>query len=310
MSRRSSAPTSGQGQHPQAAPPASPLGEAAAAAASQPLPVPDARTDRGPLEGATRWLPGALQPAGMLLVRWAAMGWERTGSSGCLLLFAAQLNGRGKAHQAIQSGRSIRAAHPAHRQCLDTRAPAWCAGGRGQGGVDGGGAAGAPRLAPAGLVQPGTDLGLLEVGELVSGAQEKEGAWCGGEGQHAARHVPCPGPSMFNALFSRPSPNVPSPSAQSLHHHPPRAAGTCWASCQKRSASSSGAPGCCRCSPRRRQHRRPEPQPVPTGAGADSALRRASWTRWQASLWRTMGWSWPGQAPAPASRQPEMGACT
>ena len=71
MSKRGTAQQSSQGWEEGgtlAEPPASPLQEAAAAAASEPLPVPDTRTSKGALEASTDWLPEALQPAGMLLV--------------------------------------------------------------------------------------------------------------------------------------------------------------------------------------------------------------------------------------------------
>lgn len=70
MSYRSARTQLGPQEGMVAEPPASPLQEAAAAAATAPFPaVPDVRTDRRALEQDTSWLPSALQPAGMVVVR-------------------------------------------------------------------------------------------------------------------------------------------------------------------------------------------------------------------------------------------------
>jgi hypothetical protein len=59
-----------------ASPPSpAPLDAAAAAATSKPLPIPQPDTSRATLEGATSWLPPALQPVGMLAVGLAKAAW-------------------------------------------------------------------------------------------------------------------------------------------------------------------------------------------------------------------------------------------
>ena len=60
---------------PASPPPPAPLDAAAAAATSKPLPIPQPDTSRAALQGATSWLPGPLQPVGMLAVGLAKAAW-------------------------------------------------------------------------------------------------------------------------------------------------------------------------------------------------------------------------------------------